>query len=133
MSSLLGFQQQVSHPLVKKSTFPLRKMPVFQGVATCYKNFLLYPSSFVFGTQQQLTHTPVKSSSFPLWKNHVSQGSLLCNAFKLSCLGSLWFGTHLFYSLNPYVRLYYLWLSLLNCVPRVLKTRSCVNVPCLLT
>ena len=31
------------------------------------------------------------------------------NVLTLSCLGSLWFGTHLYYSLNPYMNLYYLW------------------------
>ena len=34
---------------------------------------------------------------------------LLCNAHILSCLGSIWFGTRLCYSLNPYMHLYYLW------------------------
>ena len=32
-SSLFGTQQQLTHPPVKSSTLPLRKMPVFQGVA----------------------------------------------------------------------------------------------------
>ena len=32
-SSLFGTQQHLTHPLVKSSTLPLRKMPVFQGVA----------------------------------------------------------------------------------------------------
>ena len=31
------------------------------------------------------------------------------NVLTLSCLGSLWSGTHPYYSLNPYVHLYYLW------------------------
>ena len=71
--------------------------------------FSLYLAPSLFGTQQQLSHPPVKSSSFPLWKNHVSQGLLFCNVLKLSCLGSLWFGTHPYYSLNLYVHLFYLW------------------------
>ena len=66
------------------------------------------PASSLFGTQRQLTHSPLRSSSLPLWKNHVSQGSLLRNVLKL-CLGLLWFGTHPYYSLNPYMHLYYLW------------------------
>ena len=32
-SSLFGAQQQLTHPPVKSSNFPLRNMPVFQGVA----------------------------------------------------------------------------------------------------
>ena len=32
-SSLFGTQQQLTRPLVKSPTLPLRKMPVFQGVA----------------------------------------------------------------------------------------------------
>ena len=31
------------------------------------------------------------------------------NVLTLSCLGSLWFGTHPYYLLNPYVHLSYLW------------------------
>ena len=56
-----------------------------------------------------LTHPSVKRSNFPLLKNHVSQGLLFVNVLTLSCLGSLWFATHPYYSLNPYVNLYYLW------------------------
>ena len=33
VSSLLGTQQQLTHAPVKSSTLPIRKMPVFQGVA----------------------------------------------------------------------------------------------------
>ena len=32
-SSLFGTQQQLTHAPVKRSTLPIRKMPVFQGVA----------------------------------------------------------------------------------------------------
>ena len=38
-SSLFGTQQQLTHPPVKSSTLPLRKMPVFQGVAPWHKIF----------------------------------------------------------------------------------------------
>ena len=72
-------------------------------------HFLLHPASSLFGTQQQLTHPPIKSTNFPLLKNHVSQGLLFVNVLTLSCLGSLWFATHPYYSLNPYVSLYYPW------------------------
>ena len=67
--------------------------------------FPLYPASSLFGTQQQLTQAPVKSSNFPLLKNHLSQGLLFVNVLTLSCLVSLWFATHPYYSLNPYVNL----------------------------
>ena len=40
---------------------------------------------------------------------HVSQRLLFVNVVTLSCLGSLWFATHPYYSLNQYVNLYYLW------------------------
>ena len=38
-SSLFGTQQQLTHPPVKSSTLPLRKMPVFQGVAPWHTIF----------------------------------------------------------------------------------------------
>ena len=38
-SSLFGTQQQLTHPPVKSSTLPLRKMPVFQGVAPWHTVF----------------------------------------------------------------------------------------------
>ena len=40
-SSLFGTQQQLTHPPVNNSTHPLRKMPVFQGVAPWHTNFTL--------------------------------------------------------------------------------------------
>ena len=58
---------------------------------------------------KELTHPPVKSSNFPVLKNHVSQNLLFVNVLTLSCLGSLWFATHPYYSLSPHVILYYLW------------------------
>ena len=107
-SYLFGNQQQLTHPPGKISILPLRKMPVFQCVAPRHTIFTSSASS-LFGNQQQLTHPPVKSSNFPLLKNHVSQGLLFVNVLTLPCLGSLWFATHPYYSLNPYVNLYYLW------------------------
>ena len=71
--------------------------------------FSFHPASSLFGTQQHLTYPPVKSSNFPLLKNHVSQGLLFANVLTSSCLGSLCFVTHPYYSVNPYVNLYYLW------------------------
>ena len=38
-SSLFGTQQQFTHPSVKSSTLPLKKMPVFQGTAPWHKVF----------------------------------------------------------------------------------------------
>ena len=40
-SSLFGRQQQLTHHPVKISTFPLRKMTIFQGVAHWQTNFTL--------------------------------------------------------------------------------------------
>ena len=71
--------------------------------------FSRHPVTSLFETQQQLKYPQVKSSSFPLWKNHVTQDLLFCNVLTLSYLGSLWFGSRGYYSLNPYVHLYYLW------------------------
>ena len=96
-------------------TFRLGAQPFLSGRCPFFRalhlgiQFSFHPASSLFGTQQQLTHPPVKSSNFPLLKNHVSQGLLFVNVLTLSCLGSLWFATHPYYSLNPYVNLYYLW------------------------
>ena len=38
-SSLFGTQQQLTHPTVKNSTLPLRKMRIFQGVAPWHTVF----------------------------------------------------------------------------------------------
>ena len=107
-SSLFGTQQELTHPPVKSSTLPLRKMPVFQGVAP---RDTIFTSScgIPLWDSAKLTHPPVKSSNFPLLKNHVSQALLFVNVLTSSCLGSLWFATHPYYSLNLYVNLYYMW------------------------
>ena len=55
-SSLFGTQQQLTHPPVKSSTFPLRKMPVFQGVA---------PPHTIF----------TSSSVIPLWDSATTHSS----------------------------------------------------------
>ena len=107
-TSSLGTQQQLVHAPVKSSTFPLRKMRVFQGVALRQTKYI-HPASSLAETQQQLTHPPAKSLLLPLWKNYFSQVLLLCNVLILSCLGTLWFGTDPHYSLEPYMRLFYLW------------------------
>ena len=100
-SSLFGTQHQLTHPPVKSSNLPPRKMPVFQGVAPRH----------TFFTSSCVNNSLTLQSSPPcsLLKNRVSQGLLFVNILTLSCLCSLWFATHPFNSLNPYVNLYYLW------------------------
>ena len=69
-SSLFGTQQQLTHPPVKSSTLPLRKMPVFQGVAPWHKIF-------------------TSSSVIPLWDSataHPPSGKELnTSSFNQSC------------------------------------------------
>ena len=65
-SSLFGTQQQLTHPPVKSSTLPLRKMPVFQGVAPRHT---IFTSSCVIPLWDLATaHSPagkeLNSSSF---------------------------------------------------------------------
>ena len=89
-SSLFGNQQQLTHPPVKSSTLPLRKMPVFQGVAPRHT---IFTSSCVIPlwTQQQLTHPPVNSSTLPLRKMPVFQGVAPRHTFfTSSCAIPLW-------------------------------------------
>ena len=124
--SLFGTQQQLTHPPVKSLTFPLRKIPVFQGVAPRHTFFT---SSCVIPLWDSATaHSPsgkelnpssqedarfsgrcTLAYNFHLIVLHPTQGLLFVNVLTLSCLGSLWFATHPYYSLNPYVNLYYLW------------------------
>ena len=55
-SSLFGTQQQLTHPPVKSSTLPLRKMPVFQGVAPWHT---VFTSSCVIPLRDSATaHSP---------------------------------------------------------------------------
>ena len=55
-SSLFGTQHQITHPLVKSSTLPLRMMPIFQGVAHRQTNFTL---SYVIPLSNSATaHSP---------------------------------------------------------------------------
>ena len=104
-SSLFGTQQQLTHPPVKSSTLPLRNMPVFQGVAP---RQTIFTSSCVIPLWDSATaHSPSGKElklSF-LEELFFSQGLLFVNVLILSCLGCLWFATHPYYSLNPYVNL----------------------------
>ena len=149
-SSLFGTQHQLTHPPLKNSTIPLRKMPVFQGVAPRHT---IFTSSCVIPLwDSAITHSPFGKElnpcsqedtrfsgrctlayKFYLALRHPSLGlsnsSLtLRKKLKLSsleesyfsrlfvllmfshypALGSLYFGTYPYYSLNPYVH-YYLW------------------------
>ena len=86
-SSLLGTQQQLTHPPVRSSTLPLREMPVFQGVAPWHT---IFTSSCVI-PQQQLTHPPAKSSTLPLRKMPVFQSVAPWHKiFTSSCVIPLW-------------------------------------------
>ena len=94
---------------VKSSTFPLKKIPVFQGVAPGHKNFTL--SCVIPLWDSATAHSPSgkEFTPFSLEESCFSRGLLLCNILILSCLGSLCFGNYSYFSLNPYVHLYYLW------------------------
>ena len=140
-----------------KLILPLRKMPVFQGVAPLHTIFtsscviFLWDSATAnlpFGKElnpssqedahfsghctsaynfhfilRQLSLGLSKSSLTP-WKRAQSflSGRIIflraycfVNALTLSFLGFLWFSTHPYYYLNPYVNLYYLWsISIAN-------------------
>ena len=90
MSSLFGTQQQLTHPPVKSSTLPLKRMPVFWMLHLGIQ-FSLHPASSLFGTLQQLTHLLVKSSTFPLGKMSFFQGAVSWHKdFTLSCAIPLW-------------------------------------------
>ena len=101
VSSLFGTQQQLTHPPAKSSTLPLRKMPVFQGVAPWHTNFILSCIiSLRDSAKAHFTHLPVKSS-YPFLSGRIMFLRAYCfvNVLTLSCLGILWFGTHPYYSL----------------------------------
>ena len=86
MLSLFGTQQQ--------HTLPLRKMPLFQGAV---------PRHTIF------TSSCVISLYWDSARIMFLRVYCFVNVLTLSCLGSLKFGTHPYYSLNPYMYLYYMW------------------------
>ena len=101
--SLFGTQQQLTHPPVKSLTFPLRKIPVFQGVAprhTFFTSSCVIPlwdsatihSPYIWPTFNKLNNNPpVKSSTLPLRKMSVFRGVALRNTiFPSSCVIPLW-------------------------------------------
>ena len=89
-SSVFGIQHHLTNPPAKSSNLPLKKMPVFQGVAPWHTSFTL---SYIIPLRDQhkLTHPLVKSSTFPLREIPVFQGAAPWHAnFILSCVVSLW-------------------------------------------
>ena len=72
-SSLFGTQQQLTHSLVKSSTFPLRKMLVFQGATTRH---IIFTSSCAIPLWDSATahSSSGKDSILLLRKIPVSQG-----------------------------------------------------------
>ena len=109
-SSLFGTQQQLTHPPVKSSTLPLRKMPVFQGVAPWHK---IFTSSCVIPLWDSATaHSPsskeLNSSSF----NQSCFSGLIvawCSRIILTGLSLLWCSPMLI--IKPYMHLSYFILS----------------------
>ena len=120
-SSLFGTQQQLTHPPVKSSTLPLRKMPVFQGVAprhTTFTSCCIIPL-WDLATAHAPSGKAFKLSS--LKEFCFSRAYCFVNVLILSCLGPLWFGNHPYYSLNPYINLYYLWsISIAKAIQNIL-------------
>ena len=101
----LGIQYQLTHHLVKSSTLLLKKMLIFQGVASRHT---IFTSSCVIPLwDSATTHLPSGKESF--LSGMFLRAFCFVNLLTWSCLGSLWFGTYPFYLLNPYVHLYYVW------------------------
>ena len=74
-------------------------MPVFQGVAPWHT--ILTSSCVILLWDSATAHSPVALLALAL-------AYCFVNVLTLSCLGFLWFDTHPYYLLNPYVHLYYL-------------------------
>ena len=110
-SSLFGTQQQLTHPPVKSSTLPLRKMPVFQGVAPWHT---IFNSSCVIPLWDSATaYSPsdkeLNSSSF----NQSCFSGLIavwCSHIILTGLSLFWCSPILI--IKPYMHLYYFILSM---------------------
>ena len=67
-SSLFGTRLQLTHPLLKSSTLPLRKMSVFQGVASEHINFTL--SCIIFLWNSATVHSPSGKDFHPSSQNN---------------------------------------------------------------
>ena len=91
-SSLFGTQHQLTHPPVKSSTLPLKKMPIFKGVATWPTNFTL---SRVISPQDSATvHSPFGKELIPSFlEESCFSGliALLCSHINLPGLTLVWF------------------------------------------
>ena len=108
-SSLFGTQQQLTHPPVKSSTLSFKKIPVFQGVAPRHT---LFTSSCVIPLWDSATvQSPSGKGLISFLSGRIMFLRAYCfvNVLTLSCLGSLWFGSHPYYSLKPYMHLQYPW------------------------
>ena len=103
-SSLFGTQQQLTHPPVKSSTLPLRKMLIFQGVAP--RHTIVTSSCFISLWDSATAHSPsAKELKLSSIEESCFSGLIVINVLALSCMGSFWFATHPYYSLNPYMYL----------------------------
>ena len=102
--SLFGTQQQLTHPPVKRSTLSLREMPAFQGVAP--RHTIFTSSCFISLWDSATAHSPsAKELKLSSIEESFFSGLIVINVLALSCMGSLWFATHPYYSLNPYIYL----------------------------
>ena len=81
----------------------------FSGRCTSAYNFyfiLRHPS---LGLSNSSLNPRQRAQTFLSGRIMFFQAYCFVNVLTLSCLGSLWFGTHPYYSLNPCVHLCYLW------------------------
>ena len=109
-SSLFGIQQKLTHPPVKSSTLPLKKMPVFQGVTPWHT---IFSSSCIIPLWDSATaHSPsakeLHSSSF----NQSCFWGLIvvwCSHIFLTGLSLFWCSPILL--TKPYMHLYHFILS----------------------
>ena len=108
--SFFGTQQQLTHPLVKCSTLPLRKMPVFQGVAPCHT---IFTSSCVITLWDSATaHPPSDKELNPSSFNQSCFSGLIvvwCSHIILTGLSLFRCSPMLL--IKPYMHLYYFILS----------------------
>ena len=85
-----GTQRQLTHPPVKSSTLPLRKMPVFQGVAHRQTNFTL--SCVIPLWDSATAHSPSGKELSPSSQEVVrfsGRCTLACNFHFILCHPSL--------------------------------------------
>ena len=105
-SSLFGTQQQLTHPPVKSSTLPLRKMPVFQGVAP--RHTILTSSCVISLWDSATAHSPSGKELNPSSFNQSCFSGLIvlwCSHIILTGLSLFWCSPILL--IKPYLHLYY--------------------------